>query len=124
MSFGALMAAFRPTFVAMFCAQDVTIEQRTEGPLNDLGRPTGQWATYWAGKAAVEPISGTEANVAAQPTPQIVHRVTLAEFVEGVNSQMRVVLTGGRILNIVSVIDSNSAGVFLEIQCVEGSERE
>ncbi len=72
-----------------------------ESPANSFNEPSGAWTTLFTRWAAIEPLSGREAYLAAQQQSNVTHKVTL-RYVP-VSPLYRVVF-GSRIFYIESVL--------------------
>lgn len=97
--------------------QRVNIQTRSV-PVDDFGQESETWATVATVWASVEPLSGRELLAAQQVQGETTHRVRM-RYQAGVTTSTRL-LFNLRPLNIVSVINKNEAGAFLELLCTEG----
>lgn len=82
----------------------VTIEAPTETRDANYGGVEVAWNTYVTRWAQVEALSASEQDAAPALASQVTYRVRLHR-VAGVTPKMRVVLPGGRVLQIVGVMD-------------------
>jgi SPP1 family predicted phage head-tail adaptor len=65
----------------------------------------------------IRPLSGQEQLLAQQTEATVTHRIG-TEFIPGVTPEMKVV-AGGRVFEIVSVVNVNEANRSLELNCIE-----
>ena len=94
----------------------VAIEQ--EGRAGDGGGGAAQsWTTFATISAAVVPLSGREAELAAQVGSVVSHRVEI-RYRAGVTSKMRVKF-GSRVLNIRAVLNIEERNRELHLMCEE-----
>lgn len=95
----------------------VTIQQRATTP-DTFGQQSGIWtdvASCWAG---IEQLMGRELEMAQAINAETTHRITL-RYRAGITPAMRV-LYQARVLNVLSVIDPDTAHVSLQLMCSEG----
>lgn len=95
----------------------ITIQQRSSTP-DSYGQQSGAWTdvvTCWAG---IEPLTGRELLAAQAVNTENTHQVKL-RYRTGITAAMRVVYQG-RLFNILSVIDPDTAHVALHLLCSEG----
>lgn len=89
-----------------------------EASQNGFGEEVVTWvpaATVWA---SVEPLRGREYVEAKQGQVEVSHRVVM-RYREGMGSEMRLRIPGGRVLEIESVINPLERGERLELMCRE-----
>ena len=96
----------------------VTFQHPTKAP-DGMGGFVVVWteaATVWA---AVWPVSATETIQAGQPAMTVTHRIRI-RFRSVLKASWRVSYAG-RIFNIVSIVDPNSAHQWLDVLCKEAA---
>lgn len=100
--------------------QRVNLQRDAGTKADDYGQPTRVWGTYATTWASVRPLSGREQEQGAARQAIISHRVRM-RFKSGVEHGDRISMTGGRILEIVSVRNIDEGSWELEIDAVERS---
>ncbi|OPX99508.1 MAG: Phage head-tail joining protein [Syntrophorhabdus sp. PtaB.Bin047] len=84
-----------------------------------MGGFTVTWAEAFSCYAAVWPVSAKETAQAMAETMTISHRIRI-RYRDGIRSSWRLKL-GNRYFNIVSIINPNEAGRWLDIMCKEAA---
>lgn len=95
----------------------VTIQQPTLAT-NSIGEATKTWSTYAQAWANVQPLTGRELFASQQVNAEQTVRITIRAL-SGVVPTMRV-LFDGRYYEILSVIDREERGIYMELMCSEG----
>ena len=85
---------------------------------DSFGAEVISWVTVATVWASVEPLRGREYIEAKQGQVEVSHRVGMRAF-PAVDSSMRLRISGGRVLEIESVIDPLERGERLELMCAE-----
>ena len=99
-----------------------------EASQNSFGEEVVAWVTVATVWASVEPLRGREYIEAKQGQVEVSHRVGMRHWLE-VGPEMRLRLevgptgVGGRVLEIVSVINPLERGERLELMCREMVEK-
>lgn len=91
--------------------------ERISETLAASGQPANEWVLVTTAWAGIEPISGRERIAGDQVMSDLTHRVMM-RYRAGVTPKMRLV-NGARVLEIVSVIDTNNRHEQLELLCTE-----
>lgn len=87
--------------------------------IDAYGAEVVAYQTLQAAWARVEPLTGTELQVARQNNARVTHRVTLrANVARLIDSRARIRM-GTRILCPVSVLELDSAATWAELLCIE-----
>lgn len=94
----------------------ITIEQADETQNLD-GSVVESWSCYATVQASIEPISGREYIAAQSTQADVTHRISL-RCLGGIIPKMRVNF-GGRIFEILSVINVGERNVELQLMCRE-----
>jgi len=84
-----------------------------------MGSATTSWQTYATLKAAIWPVSAKETIRGERQEHRITHQVRI-RYLSGLNSAMRVNF-GGRILEIVSIVNPEERNRHLDLMCEEVS---
>lgn len=95
----------------------VTIQSRSTTK-DSFGEAQQTWSTVITCWARIEPLSGRELVLAQAINAEVTHLVEIF-YRPTVTAAMRVVYQG-RVFNIVSVIDPDTAHISLELLCSEG----
>ena len=95
----------------------ITIQSRT-ATLDSFGQQVTTWTNLVSCWASIEPLSGHELIAAQAVSSELSHTVTI-QYRTTVTAAMRV-LYQGRVLNIQSVTDPETAHVALQLLCSEG----
>lgn len=98
----------------------VTIQQATDSQ-NSIGEVTKTWSTFAKVWANIQPLAGRELFASQQINAEQTVRITIRAL-SGVEPRMRV-LFGTRYYDILSVIDREERGVYMELMCSEGLKR-
>lgn len=99
----------------------IKVQRQSEGE-NEFGQDNGEWTevgTYWARLTA---LTGRELETARQIRPEVSIRIIMRAGAD-VKAEDRLT-HGGRIFSIVSVIDPEERGRFLQIDCSEWKDAE
>ena len=96
---------------------EITIESASESRTS-TGAVTSTWGTFVTCWAKVEPLSGSELDVAAAMQGETMHRVTIRHE-QGITPKMRVNLGGGRYLDILSTVNVRERNRVLVLNCKE-----
>ena len=84
---------------------------------NAFGEVTDSWATDATVWASIEPLSGSEGQIAKQTNPLVTHRVIM-RYRSGVTPRNRVKF-GTRIFEVTQVFNPDERGESLRLVCVE-----
>jgi SPP1 family predicted phage head-tail adaptor len=91
--------------------------QRQALTTDSEGRASGTWSTLATAWAAIEPLQGREALLAAQAQTTLSHRVRI-RYRPGVTARMRLVY-GARVFDIQAVTNTAEARRELVLDCQE-----
>lgn len=97
--------------------QRITIQSLTE-TRDEWGGVVEGWTTLATTWAAVEPLQGREFIAAQSVQAETTIRVRV-RYLAGVTASCRVLLSDGRTLGIVAVIDERSQHRFMQLMCRE-----
>ena len=95
----------------------ITVQSRASS-LDSFGQQITTWTDLLSCWASIEPLSGSELIAAQAVSSELSHTVTILYRVT-VTAAMRVIYQG-RVLNIQSVTDPDTAHVALQLLCSEG----
>jgi len=96
----------------------ITIQRRSSATPNGFGQASQTWADVLSCWARIEPLSGRELELAQATHAEVTHLVEIL-YRPGITAAMRAVYQG-RVLNVLSVIDPDTAHITLELLCSEG----
>jgi len=95
----------------------ITIQQR-DSEQNTFGQQLLTWSDVLICWAGIEQMQGRELEMAQAINAETTHRVTI-RYRAGITPAMRV-LYQGRVLNVLSVLDIDTAHVALHLMCSGG----
>lgn len=95
----------------------ITVERPQTGE-DAWGQPIEGWSLVASTWASVEPLTGRELFAAQAAQSETTYRLTV-RYMAGVDASCRVVLDGGRTLQIVAVIDLRNQHRYMQFLCRE-----
>ena len=97
--------------------RQITLQRRTS--TNDtFGQQSTAWTTLRTSYAEIEPLTGRELETAQAINAEVTHRITL-RYRSDITTALRITYQG-RIFNVLSVLDIDTAHTALQLLCSEG----
>lgn len=91
--------------------------QSVGSTLDDYGDLSNSWSTAATVWASIDPVSGTETDIAGELAGVVTHKIKM-RYRSGITSQNRITFDS-RTFQIESVADWQERNVFMELLCKE-----